>query len=97
MKNSTKAAILFADLARMSVSSLNVQEKIKELLVEALTRTNGNRARAADLLGISQQTVFTWIDKYSLRGRFPLHEDRRADSRVRSFYQRDMRAAHDHN
>ncbi len=43
-----------------------VEENQKEKLIEALIMTKGKKAAAARMLGISRQTVWSWIRKYSI-------------------------------
>ena len=43
-----------------------VEENQKEKLIEALIIAKGKKTAAARMLGISRQTVWTWIRKYSI-------------------------------
>ena len=38
----------------------------RDLLVEELGRYQGNRARVAAALGVSERTVYRWIQRYGL-------------------------------
>ncbi len=49
-----------------SSSSLNLEENEKQKIVEALKTTQGNRAQAADMLGIAKSTLFKKIKDYGL-------------------------------
>ena len=44
----------------------NIEEGEKNLIEEALRQTNGNKARAAEALGISTRTLYRKIEKFSL-------------------------------
>lgn len=46
------------------------------MLVDALTRTHGDRKRAAELLGVSSKTIAGWIEKFDLASLFPPHMNR---------------------
>lgn len=48
-------------------SDLNVEEMEKELIRKALEYTEGNRKKAAQLLGIGERTLYRKLDKYRLR------------------------------
>ena len=39
----------------------------KQLIIEALTRTNGNRTEAAKLLNISRSTLYYKLNKYDIK------------------------------
>jgi transcriptional regulator of acetoin/glycerol metabolism len=43
-----------------------VEENQKEKLIEALIMAKGKKAAAARMLGVSRQTVWSWIRKYSI-------------------------------
>ena len=44
----------------------DIEEGEKNLIEEALRQTNGNKARAAEALGISTRTLYRKIEKFSL-------------------------------
>ena len=44
----------------------NMEEGEKNLIEEALRQTNGNKAKAAEALGISTRTLYRKIEKFSL-------------------------------
>jgi transcriptional regulator with PAS, ATPase and Fis domain len=48
-------------------SDLNVEEMEKELIRKALEHTEGNRKKAAQLLGIGERTLYRKLDKYQLK------------------------------
>ena len=50
----------------VAVSSLNLEENEKALIIKALEETNGNRTKAADLLGISRRTMHRKLHQYGL-------------------------------
>jgi DNA-binding NtrC family response regulator len=45
---------------------LLLDEVIRRTLVRSLEETEGNRRRAADLLGISRSTLYRMLTRYSL-------------------------------
>ncbi len=46
-------------------SGLNIDDMNRDLIVQALERCGGNRAQAAELLGMSRPTMIYRIEKYS--------------------------------
>ncbi len=54
-----------------SVVDLNLKEKLnaleKSLIIEALRRSNGNRSKAAEILGINRRLLFTKINQYDIK------------------------------
>jgi two-component system, NtrC family, response regulator AtoC len=60
---------LFTDILRLGGTGLhaNILEKVDKFLVQkALSLTNGNQVRAANLLGVSRNTLRNRIEKYKL-------------------------------
>ena len=47
-------------------SPLLLDEVIKKTLVRSLEETEGNRRRAADLLGVSRSTLYRMLARYGL-------------------------------
>jgi transcriptional regulator of acetoin/glycerol metabolism len=47
-------------------SPLLLDEIIKRTLMRSLERTDGNRRRAADLLGVSRSTLYRMLSRYGL-------------------------------
>lgn len=50
--------------------NFNLHEAIanleKELIIKALNKTNGNKSKAAELLGINRRQLFTKLHQYNL-------------------------------
>ena len=46
---------------------IDLERLTRDLIVQALERTGGNRSRAARLLGISRPTLIYRIDKHKIR------------------------------
>jgi transcriptional regulator with PAS, ATPase and Fis domain len=44
----------------------NIEEGEKALIEDALRQTNGNKAKAAEALGISTRTLYRKIEKFAL-------------------------------
>jgi DNA-binding NtrC family response regulator len=44
----------------------NIEEGERSLIEDALRQTNGNKAKAAEALGISTRTLYRKIEKFSL-------------------------------
>jgi DNA-binding NtrC family response regulator len=67
----TKAASLAGDADRLTLKippeGLNLDEMNRALVVQALDRCGGNRAKAAKLLGISRPTMIYRIEKYGIK------------------------------
>src|SRR5204862_5677841 len=56
-----------ATRARLPVESFPTLEQMEaELLVRALASTEGNRTRAAELLGVSKPRLYRMLEKYGL-------------------------------
>jgi two-component system response regulator HydG len=54
------------EAASSSVSGVNLEEAKKENIKRALARTEGNREKAAKLLGIGERTLYRQIKRYGL-------------------------------
>ena len=54
------------EAASSSVSGVNLEEAEKENIKRALARTEGNREKAAKLLGIGERTLYRKIKRYGL-------------------------------
>ena len=48
------------------VAVLSEEEKEKQLILATLERTDGNRARAARILGISRTSLYDKLKKYGI-------------------------------
>ena len=57
---------MMEDNISASSNSLNLEESEKQKIVEALRTTQGNRAQAAQVLGIAKSTLFKKINDYGL-------------------------------
>ena len=53
----------------------NMEEGEKNLIEEALRQTNGNKAKAAEALGISTRTLYRKIEKFSLSQPEPIRSE----------------------
>jgi transcriptional regulator with PAS, ATPase and Fis domain len=53
----------------------NIEEGEKNLIEEALRQTNGNKAKAAEALGISTRTLYRKIEKFSLSQAEPVRPE----------------------
>ncbi|MCL4472823.1 MAG: sigma-54 dependent transcriptional regulator [Actinobacteria bacterium] len=59
-------APLSSDAIRLPAEGVALEKVERELIAQALTRTDGNRTRAAALLGVSRHTLLYRIEKYGL-------------------------------
>ena len=59
-------APLSGDAIRLPAEGVALGKVERELIMQALERTGGNRTRAAELLGISRHTLLYRIEKYGL-------------------------------
>ena len=50
-------------------ASLSLAEMEKQLLIEALKKTRGNRSETARVLGVGRSTVFQMLKRYKINGR----------------------------
>jgi transcriptional regulator with PAS, ATPase and Fis domain len=55
--------------ATEGISSLNIQEMERHLLLKALKTAKGNRTQAAKLLGVARSTLFEMIKRHRVRAR----------------------------
>ena len=57
-----------ADLTKITVvrSGMTVEEAERQLIVQALKETNGNRTKAAERIGISRRTLHRKLNQYGL-------------------------------
>lgn len=53
-----------------NLHSLKIDHVIRILVVEALSRTKGNRSIAAELLGCARSTLFEYMKKYGIKDAF---------------------------
>jgi DNA-binding NtrC family response regulator len=53
--------------AKAAFNSVNVEDAERELVMQALDKSSGNRKKAAKLLGIGERTLYRKLDKYGLR------------------------------
>jgi two-component system response regulator HydG len=44
----------------------NIEEGERSIIVDALRQTNGNKAKAAEALGISTRTLYRKLEKFAL-------------------------------
>jgi len=63
-ENSLEAAV--APGMKLPATGLNLEELIKNLIIQALELSNGNRTRAAKFLGISRPTLIYRLEKYGI-------------------------------
>lgn len=54
----------------MKLESFKVDDHMKELLIQALIKTQGNRYQTAKLLGIAERTLYLWMRKWKLEGQY---------------------------
>jgi two-component system response regulator HydG len=47
--------------------TMKVEDAEKELIMQALDESGGNRKRAAEILGIGERTLYRKLDKYGLK------------------------------
>ena len=80
LKNTIQRAVVFAGTEWISIEELRLdlsmrqeqtkvlseEEKEKQLILATLERTDGNRARAARILGISRTSLYDKLKKYSI-------------------------------
>jgi DNA-binding NtrC family response regulator len=48
-------------------NSLNLDDNEKQLIIQTLAEVNGNRKRAAAILGIGERTLYRKLEKYGLK------------------------------
>ena len=52
---------------RLPEEGIELEEVVKDLIVQAIERSGGNRVKAARLLGISKPTLYGKIRNYGLQ------------------------------
>ena len=57
-------------------ANLKIDSIRKKAAEDALLNTNGNRTKAAQILGVSVRTVRNWINRYELGKKFPYQRGR---------------------
>jgi transcriptional regulator of acetoin/glycerol metabolism len=87
LKNVIERAVLLSegriDLAHLPIDKLSAtwaaaprHGSLRDRVIEALKRSNHNQTRAAELLGVSRQTLSKWLDRYDVpRPRKPRNSD----------------------
>ena len=62
----TSSGLVSAPEFQVPPTGISLDELNKKLIVQALTMSNGNKARAAKLLGMSRPTMIYRIEKYGI-------------------------------
>jgi DNA-binding NtrC family response regulator len=65
VRSSGGAAVL---IARSVEQNLTMRELEREYILEVLRRTDGNKSRAAELLGLDRKTLYRRLDEYRAEG-----------------------------
>jgi len=55
-------------ITRSSVQNLTMREVERDYILEILRRTEGNKKRAAEILGLDRKTLYRKLDEYSAEG-----------------------------
>jgi DNA-binding NtrC family response regulator len=55
-------------IARSSMQNLPLREMERDYILEILRRTNGNKKRAAEILGVDRKTLYRKLDEYRAEG-----------------------------
>ncbi len=66
-KGMTSAGLVPAPEFQVPPTGISLDELNKKLIVQALTMSNGNKAKAAKLLGMSRPTMIYRIEKYGIQ------------------------------
>ena len=54
------------DVEKPSAQDLSLKKSKVDIIVKALEKHGGNRKLAAEEMGISERTLYRWIEKYHL-------------------------------
>lgn len=57
--------------------ALKIEQMLKKEAEKALGQAEGNRTKAAEILGVSVRTVRNWIKKFNLSEKYPFKRGRK--------------------